>query len=221
MTTDEKTVVSTVDRRSRSWEWVAPLTGAAFVVLAIIGLLITGEPEDASQPPDVIADWYMSHTGAVQAGTLVSGVALALFVFFAGYLRSILREAEGERGMLSLVSFAGALVIAGGAALDGSLMLAIAERADDIPPESVQTLQAFWDNDFVPIAIGTLIFLWATGISIIRHGALNHWFGWALIVLGLVAVTPIGFVAFLGMALWVLVVSILLTVRGNPTASRA
>src|SRR4051794_37855808 len=127
MTTYEKAADTTVDRPSRSWEWVAPLTGVAFVVLAILGLLITGEPEDASQPADVIAKWYMSHTGSVQVGTLVSGVAIAFFVFFAVYLRSILRSAEGEGGMLSLVSFAGALVLAGGAAVDGSLMLAIAE----------------------------------------------------------------------------------------------
>jgi hypothetical protein len=83
----------------------------------------------------------------------------------------------------------------------------------------VQTLQALWDNDFIPIALGTLIFLWATGISILRHGALNRWFGWALIVLGVVALTPVGFVAFIGMALWILVTSIFLTVRGDPTAT--
>jgi hypothetical protein len=216
MTTDEKTVAGTVGRPSRSWEWVAPLSGAAFVVVAIVALVVTGQPEDASHSPEEIVDWYTSHTGSVQVGTFLTAFSAALFVFFAGYLRMILRAAEGERGMLSLVSFAGALVVAVGAAVDATLMLAIAERADDISGESVQTLQALWDNDFVPIAVGTLIFLWSTGISILRHGALNRWFGWALIVLGIVAMTPLGFVAFLGMALWILVVSILLVVRDNP-----
>jgi hypothetical protein len=221
MTTDEKTVVSTVGRPSRSWEWVAPLTGAVFVVMAIVGFAISGVPKDAAHSPEEIVDWYTSHTGSVQVGAFLAVIAAALFVFFAGYLRTILRAAEGERGMLSLVSFAGTLVIAAGLAIDATLMLAIAERADDIAPESVQTLQALRDFDFVPMAVGTVIFLWATGISILRHGALNRWFGWALIVLGILAVTPAGFIAYLGMALWILVVSVVLLVRGDPTASRA
>jgi hypothetical protein len=221
MTTDEKTVMSTVDRPSRSFEWVAPATGVGFVVLAIVGALLTGEPKDASDPPEEIVDWYTSNLDSIRIAALLTGVALALFVFFAGYLRKILRAAEGEGGMLSLVSFAGALMIAAGAAIDATIMLAIAERADDITPESVQALQALWDNDYIPIAVGSVLFLWATGLSILRHHALNRWFGWALIVLGIVAVTPIGFVAFLGAGLWVLVASIYLIVRGDPTTSHA
>ncbi len=221
MTTDEQSVVQTVGRPSGSWDWVAPATGVAFVILAIIAFAITGEPKDASDPPEEIVDWYTSNLNEIRIGALLAGVSLALFVFFAGYLRKILRAAEGVGGMLSLVSFAGALLIAAGGAIDATIMLAVAERADDITPESVQTLQALWDNDFIPVAVGSVLFLWATGISIIRHNALNRWFGWALIVLGIVAVTPIGFVAFLGMALWVLVTSIYLIVRGDPTRSYA
>lgn len=221
MTTDEKTVVSTVGRPSRSWDWVAPATGVAFVVLAVIAFAITGEPKDASDPPDEIVDWYTSNLNSIRAGALMAGLALAFFVFFAGYLRKILRAAEGEGGMLSLVSFAGAVLIAAGTAFDATLMLATAERAEDITPESVQTLQALWDNNFIPAAVGMVLFLWGTGISILRHGALNRWFGWALIVLGIVAVSPAGPFVFLGLGLWVLVASIYLIVRGDPTASHA
>ena len=221
MTTDEKAVVSTVGRPGRSWEWVAPLTGVAFVVVAVVGVMTTGQPEDATHSPEEIVDWYTSHTGSVQVGTFLTAASVAFFLFFTGYLRTILRAAEGERGMLSLVSFAGAVMVGVGAAIDATIQLAIAERADDISAESVQTLQALWDNDFVPIAIGTLVFVWATGISILRHGAMNRWFGWALIVLGILAFTPLGFLAFLGLALWILVASIFLTVRDNPTASPA
>jgi hypothetical protein len=221
MTTDEQTVMSTVSRPSQSWDWVAPATGVAFVVLAIISVVLIGEPKDATDPPDEIVDWYTSNLNEIRIGALLTGLALALFVFFAAYLRKILRAAEGEGGMLSLVSFAGAVVIATGGAIDATITLSIAERAEDITPESVQTLQALWDNDFIPIAVGSVLFLWATGISIIRHGALNRWFGWALIVVGIAAVTPIGPFAFVALALWVLVTSIYLIVRGDPTAANA
>ncbi|HYJ67627.1 MAG TPA: hypothetical protein VEX15_08170 [Nocardioidaceae bacterium] len=194
------------------------MTGIAFVVLSVAGFLVVGEPKDASHSPEEIVDWYTSNTNSIQAGAFIVAFAAVMLVFFAGYLRKILHAAEGENGALSLISFAGAVVIAVGAALDTTILLATAERVDDISPESVQTLQALGDNDYIPIAAGTLIFVWATGVSILRHGALNRWFGWALIVLGVLALTPLGLIAFLGTGLWILVLSVMLLLRGDPTA---
>ncbi|MDQ3435086.1 MAG: hypothetical protein M3481_10490, partial [Actinomycetota bacterium] len=86
-------------------------------------------------------------------------------------------------------------------------------------PVAVQALQALWDNDFVPIILGVLAFLWATGISVIRSGALPKWLGWVMILLGIVGVTPIGFVAAIGAAILVLVLSILLSLRARSAHS--
>jgi hypothetical protein len=91
-------------------------------------------------------------------------------------------------------------------------------NADDIDPTGVQTLQALWDNDFVPIALGVLLFLWATGISVVRSGVLPKWIGWIMILLGVVALTPIGFVSFIASAVLILVISILLALRERSAA---
>ena len=128
--------------------------------------------------------------------------------------------------MLSSLGLVGAAILALGAAIDGTIAFAIAEAADDIEPASVQTLQALWDNDFLPFALGTQVLWFATGISIVRHGALPKWLGWVAIAFGILSLTPIGWFAFLGGALWILVVSIMLTMRARrgpapPTASRA
>jgi hypothetical protein len=229
MATDERTPTSpsspesTAEHRARpAWDRILPpLTGIAFVVLVIAGLVVAGDPTDASHSADEVVDWYTSNTTAVQVTAYLQAMAAALLLFFAGYLRRILRAAEGENGMLSLISFAGAVVIAVGAAIDASIMLAAAERADDISPESIQTLQALWDNDFIPFAVGITAFVWATGLSILRHGSLNRWFGWSMIVFGVVAVSPAGFLAFLATGIWILVLSITLLVRGDPTPARA
>jgi hypothetical protein len=229
MATDERTPTSPpspangAEHRARpAWDrLLPPLTGVGFVVLVILSLVIAGDPTDASHPADEVVDWYTSNTTAVQIGAYLQAMAAALLIFFAGYLRRILRAAEGENGMLSLISFAGAVMISVGAAIDATIMLAAAERADDISPESVQTLQALWDNDFIPFAVGTLAFVWATGLSILRHGALNRWFGWSMIVFGVVAVSPLGFFAFMATGIWILVLSITLLVRGDPTPTRA
>jgi hypothetical protein len=82
-------------------------------------------------------------------------------------------------------------------------------------------LQALWDNDFMPLALGTGLFLLASGISTVRHGALPKWLGWIAILLGIVAFTPIGFASAAAAAVWILIVSVLLALRARPTTPSA
>jgi hypothetical protein len=117
--------------------------------------------------------------------------------------------------VLPLVAFIGFVVVAVGFAIDSTILIAMSEAADDIPASSMQALQALWDNDFVPIVLGVECFLWATGISVLRHGALPKWLGWVMIVLAIAGLTPIGFVAAIGSAVLVLVLSIMLALRAR------
>jgi len=126
-------------------EWWAPLTGVAFVVVAIVGAIIGGEPPDADSPVQEIIDHYTDNKTSIEVA-----------------------------------------------------------------------LQALWDNDFIPLALGTEVFLISTGLSIVRHAALPKWLGWVALVLAVVGFTPIGFVAFGGAGLWIAVVSVMLAVRARP-----
>ena len=201
--------------------WLVPLTAVAFVVVAIISFIVGGEPKDATHPATEIANWYIDNKNSVEVSAFIGVAATILLVFFGAYLRDVLRVAAGGADMLSLVSFIGVVVVAIGFSIDATISLAIAERADDIDPIAVQSLQALWDNDFVPIALGVLLFLWATGISVVRSGVLPKWIGWIMILLGIVALTPIGFASFLGTAVLILVISILLAVRARSGAPAA
>ena len=139
-------------------------------------------------------------------------------VFFGGHLRRVLAAAEGPGGMLSAIAFAGTVVMALGIAIDMTISIALAEAAEDVEPAAVQALQALWDNDFVPIALGIELFLLSTGLAIVRHGGLPKWLGWVALVLALLGMTPLGFAAFLGGAVWILTASILLAVRARAGA---
>ena len=206
---------------SRNKEWLAPLTGVAFVVVGIISFLISGEPKSADDPVKEIVNFYVDKKDSVQISAIAGVVAGLLLIFFGAYLRKVLQAAAGEGETLSLVSFIGLVLVALGFAIDGTISFALAEAAEDIDPVAVQSLQALWDNDFLPIMLGVLAFLWATGISVIRSGALPKWLGWVMILLGIVGVTPIGFVAAIGSAILVLVLSILLSLRARSGASAA
>jgi hypothetical protein len=206
---------------NRGRDWIAPLTGVAFVVVGIIGFAIGGEPKSADDPAREIVDFYVDNKDSVQIAAALSVVAGLLLIFFAAHLRKVLHEAGGEGEILSLVAFSGLLVVAVGFAIDAMIAFSLAEAADDIRPSAVQALQALWDNDFLPLVLGVLAFLWATGLSIVRTGVLPKWIGWVMILLGVVAATPVGFVSAIGAALLVFVLRIMLTMRARAPASPA
>lgn len=194
---------------------LAPLTGAAFIVIGIVSFLVAGEQPDATQEnAREIVEHYTDNKDSIFFGAGLAAVAGALLVFFGGFLRGLL--GENDKGFLPTVAFAGTVIVATGVAIDATISVALAETADDISRSSVVTLAALWENDFVPFAMGGLIFLMATGLSTVRNdGGLPKWLGGVCIVVAATAPTPIGFVAFLGFALLVLVISVLLAVRAE------
>jgi hypothetical protein len=201
-------------RNDRSW--LAPLTGVLFLVVAIVSFIVSGEPPDPTEDStQEIVEFYVDDDSAQMFGAALEGFAAVLFVFFAGTLRRTLRDAEGPGGTLSAVAFAGAIIFAIGLAIDGTLTFTLAETAEDIDPVAVQAISALWHNDFLPFAVGTMTFLLATGISLVRHGALPRWLGWIAILLAITAITPIGFAAFLGAAILVAIFSVILTMRAR------
>lgn len=205
-------------RRDRSW--LAPLTGLAFLVLAIIAFAISGEPPDPTEDSArEIVDFYVDEHDSQIASAVLAAIAGTLLVFFGGSLRRVLRDAEGPGGMLSAVAFAGTIIIALGLAIDATITFTLAETADDISPSAVQALSALWSNDFIPFAVGIQIFLLATGISVLRHGALPKWIGWIAVALGVIAVTPIGFAAFIGAGILVAVIGVLLAMQARATGT--
>ena len=204
-----------MDRTDRAW--LVPLTGAAFVVLVIIGFMIGGEPPEIGDDSAAeITEFYKDNKDKVMIGSAIAVFAASLFVFFGADLRRALSAAEGEHGILPAVAFAGTVVFAVGVAIDGTISFALAESADDISPQAVESLSALFNNDFLPLALGLQLLFLATGLSLVRHGGLlPKWLGWVALLLGVVAVTPVGFVAFLAGAVWVLIASVMLALRAR------
>jgi hypothetical protein len=199
-------------------DWLVPLTGVLFLVLLIAGFAVAGEPPDADEPVQEIVDFYVDDKDSVIAGALLTGLAAVAFIFFANYLRTLFRGTSASATIL-----VGAAIFATGGAIDATILIATAEAAEDIEPASVQTLQALWDNDFMPIAVGMAVFLVSVAISILRTAVLPKWLGWVTLALAILAMTPAGFFAFPATGLLVLVLSIWLTVRarraGAPPAA--
>ena len=203
----------------RSREWLVPLTGVVFIVLLFVGFAVMGEPPSADDPVREIVDYYLDDKDAIQIGAILGVVAGVFLIYFGGYLRRFLRAATGDESSLPQIAFLGLVIVAIGGAIDGTLSFAMVEAADDIEPATLQGIQAIWDNDFLPFALGILCFLSATGLAIVRTGVLPKWLGWLILLLAVVGPTPIGFASAIGSAVLVLVLSIWMSVRARGASA--
>jgi hypothetical protein len=108
-----------------------------------------------------------------------------------------------------------------GLALFATMAFALTDEPKALDPAAAQALNVLSVDAFGPVAVGVSAFLIATGLAIVRTGALASWLGWVAIVIGIVAVTPIGFVAFFAFLAWTLVASVMLALAPGPAPARA
>ncbi|HEY7267133.1 MAG TPA: hypothetical protein VH501_05525 [Solirubrobacterales bacterium] len=207
-----------MERNSR--EWLVPLLGIASIVLLVVSFVVQGSPTSADHPPSEVQQWYQDNKNAAEISAFIGVVAAAGLIFFGAYLRKVLEAAEGPGSMLPILVVIGVSIVAVGGAIDGMLLFAAAEAADDIPGPEIQTIQAIWDNDFLPFFLGSLVFLWSAGLSVLRSGVLPKWLGWFAIVFGVISLAgPLGFIGALGAGVWIIIVSIMLSMRARRPAA--
>jgi hypothetical protein len=188
-----------------------PLTGVVFVVLIVLAFLIGGDTPDFDDSGEEVISFYTDNEGSQFVSAILGAYAALFLVFFASVLRGELRRGEEGPGVLSTISFAGALLLAVGGLAFAGFTFTLADLADESPdPGAMQALNALNSEFFFPVAVGIAAFLIGAGIATLRGGGLSRWLGWVAIVIGVLAVTPIGFFAFLAALAWVLVVSIML-----------
>jgi hypothetical protein len=209
----------------RAWDRIGSASGAAGILLALVGIALFGVASGASSPVQLgwdatasqIADAYSRpYSGIVfVADGVVSTAFLLLAVFFIKLLLE-LRRAECGTGWLSGTAIVGLVVY-----VIFDLMRFINTTARGLAPGHHFTpaeAATFFDlgnvlTNFTWGAIGMIMI--PTGIVAIRARALPTWIGWPALVIGLAnllwawlppggSATP----AELAFLLWIIVVSL-------------
>ena len=197
----------------------APLSGIAFLVLVIAGGLYGGMPpsEKGLESAEELAAAYVTQGDRLMVATFVMGVGLVFLIYFGSVLKTALDAGSAATSCLSRAAFAGVIVFVAGAATDFTLVVAMVEAAKDkVDPVAIQALSIYFQNDWVPFAIGILALMSASAISILKYGGLPKWLGWLAALIAVVGlIPPIGFFALPGAGLWILLASIMLTVQAS------
>jgi hypothetical protein len=202
---------------------LAPLSGIASLALIIAGGLYGGKPpaEKGLKSAEELAAAYAAQGDRLLVAVFLMGLGLVFLVYFASVLKTALDAGTAETSCLSRVAFAGVLVFVVGAATDFSLMVAMVEGAKDkVDPLVIQTLSTYWENDFVPFAVGIVLLTSASAISIQKYGGLPKWVGWlAGLILVVSLIPPIAPAAFPATGIWILVASIVLLLQARKVAA--
>ena len=204
---------------------VGAASGAVCVLSVMVGngLALAGQ-SGATGGPDLLADLTRPPSAVNAAGLTLELIGWAALVMFLGYLYGVLRRAEGEDGWLAPVAFGSGLVMVTiklGSV--GPLVAAWYRRDDGLSVGAAETLSDLGDALFVVSGWATGLLVASAAGSALASRVLPRWLGWFGVVSGfatLVAGTagilyPRDYVPlpFLAGLLWVLITSVVLTLR--------
>lgn len=204
------------------------LLGIPFVGLVLASILIMHNSPDTGSSGGVILAWYSAHKTLTNVSGLLGTIGVIFGVVFFAYLWKVMqRQSPG----LALAMFGGGLLFAASGVLSYGVDFAFTDTpssgkiASIMSSATAQTLNYIQSDVTFGIesaALGVLFL--AAGAWLWREysGLARIWAG-LTVLLGLAAASVIlGFAAFIGIGVWVLVMSIAFTVMaGKPAALSA
>lgn len=197
------------ERRTR----LIALTGAAWAVLAIVGVLTGSETPDANAGTTKVVSYYSAHSSDIETSAIFFSLAFLFFLLFCGTLRAFLRRNPANEA-LSTLMLAAAAIVTVTAGIGGGVELGLAKNIHDLNPAAAQALNVVNNEVFLPVLIAGFVFALCNGLAILRGSTLPRWLGYVAIVMAVAfLIPPIAIAALALMILWSLVVSIFMFLR--------
>jgi hypothetical protein len=205
------------------WERLAALSGVVAVALWVIGVVLEEVSNLPGEDPNEILSWFQDESNTILSGAFIFMLGSLFFLIFVGALRVRLVRAESESAFLSAIAFGAGLVVAALTLLIPGPNLAGALAEDDLTPEAAQALTVVDDAFFVGAELAAALLLIATGLAILRYGALPRWVAWISFLFALwLLIPPIGWAGLLvGVPLWTIIVAVLLWMRSGDDSAAA
>jgi len=206
-------------------EQVAAAGGIAFVVLESVGqglIQVGGMEPKFGAPAEEIVEFFLARDDTLfMWGGYLSLLSFIALIWFLGALWAVLRDAEGESALLSMVAFGSGLV-AVAALTGGGWALAVFRIRDGLDPQIARTLFDLGNFAFATSWVFYASLLLAVGVVALQYGALPRWLGWASIVIGfglmvgrIFWTSQAAFTPWVLFWLWLVVVSVILIRRAG------
>jgi predicted ABC-type sugar transport system permease subunit len=204
----------------------APLTGAIFVVLLIIGFIpLGGDTPDTDASAAKIISFYNDHQTKEILAIIVVALAALSLAFFAVAIRDYLRD-NGGGEFWPTVALVGAALAVAGLFVAGGMHFALVDGANlshgrTLSPAAMVAINALDNDNFIAFSVPLGIMLFGAAGAALKGGGLPKWMAWVGIVLGITFFTPVGFFGFGLTGIWIIIASIMMYRRSAPAARTA
>jgi hypothetical protein len=203
----------------------APLTGAIFVVLLVIGFIpLGGNTPDTDASAAKIISFYNDHQTKEILAIVVVSLAALFLAFFAVAIRDYLRDTGGGE-FWPTVALVGAAVGVAGLFVAGGMHFALIDGANlshnrTLSPDAMVAINALDNDNFLAFSVPLGIMMFGAAGAVLQGGAgLPKWMAWVGIVLGITFFSPVGFFGFGLTGIWIIVASILMYRRAGAVAT--
>jgi hypothetical protein len=204
-------------------ERLAALAGIVGVACWVVGILVLESSNPGGEQPAELLAWFRDDTSSILASGFIFMLGSLFFIVFVGALRARLVAAEGANALWTAIAFGSGLATAVLTMLIPAANLSAAINESDLTEESALAISLIDDAFFVGAELTAALMVVATGLVILRYGALPRWLAWAGFVLALwLLIPPIGWAGLIfGVPLWTIAAALFLWMRpvGEPSAA--
>jgi len=198
-------------------------------VVFFVAFVLAPTPPTLGASATEIVSYYTEHHSATLIAAFLFAATAPLFTVWAGVLAARLRDAEREGAWLYLVFLAGVIVTL---AIDVSasfMWMALSGRGWNAGDATAQTLSDIANYGFIFTGFGSVAFVGAASVVMIRTGEVARTLGQLGVLVAAIQVVylftaffndglmvgggPITIVGFTLLGLWLLAVSIMMIIR--------
>ncbi len=206
------------------------LFGIPFVGLVLASILVLNDSPGTDKSGAIILQWYSTHKTITNVSALLGVIGIIFGIaFFANLVKRMRETSPG----LAIAAFGGAIIFAISGALSYGTDFAFTDTpasgkiSSIMSPSTAQVLNYInSDVSYALVCAGLGVFFLAAGTWLFPSGArpasssvLSRVWSVLTILTGLAATSVfLGFAAFIGIGVWVLVMSVTLTLAGDETA---
>jgi hypothetical protein len=205
------------ERSSELLDRLAPVAGVAYAGLTIAGDLTIGKLPDSGTSVPGLASFYAAHHLRVAAGGMLLAWAAIMLAAFGCALWAHARHAGTHATVCAAILVGTAAAVAAGLQ-SASIYWILGHLSGEagVTPAALQAWHIAGSEG--ALAGGVAVLLLATAAAGLLSHTVPVWLAWPALVLGLLQLTPVGFLASMLFLLWAAVTGILLAAR--PSSGR-
>ncbi len=169
------------------------IAGILFVALSLFASAINKMPPSYNQDISSYVTWFSQNSPWYSFGHFLAGLAFLLFYFpfYAGFCE-MLKSAEGEPGIWTRVTWAGAIMSPAAGTIAGAFIMGLAllngNASADVSKFGIAS------NFYVYTVSGAYAGIASIGAAIImlKTGVFKRWLGWTGLIIGFAAIISVG-----------------------------